>query len=82
MMYSLYIILSFWRSGPALQYGVSVTLNYQNVQRCKQCGNLAYKYHMTHKHKALSEMTTRDCTPTFNELNDGELRSIDCRVFH
>ena len=26
MMYSLYIILSFWRSGPALQYGAPVTM--------------------------------------------------------
>ena len=55
---------------------------YQDVQGCKQCGNLAYKYHTTCKHKALSEIVTRDCTSAFNELNDGELRSIGCRVFH
>ena len=56
--------------------------NCQNVQECERRNNLAYKYHMTRKHKALSEMATRDCTPAFNELNDGELRSIGCRVFH
>ena len=37
---------------------------------------------MTYKHKALSEIIIRDCTPAFNESNDGELRSMDCRVFH
>ena len=29
MMYSLYIILSFWCSDPVLQYGASVTQMYQ-----------------------------------------------------
>ena len=54
----------------------------QNVQRYKQHDNLIYKYHITCKHKALSEIAIRDYTLIFNELNNGELRSIDCRVFH
>ena len=41
-----------------------------------------YKYYMTCKHKALSEIVIRDYTSAFNELNDEELRSIGCRVFH
>ena len=37
---------------------------------------------MTHKYKALSEMITKNCTSVFHESNNGELRSIDCRVFY
>ena len=52
------------------------------MQTVFMINNLVYEYYMTHKHKALSEIVIRDYTSAFNKLNDGELRSIDCRVFH
>ena len=75
MMYSLYIILFFWRSGPALQYGVSVT------EMLKKNLNQTYKLSMLNSiiHDVFYECRLKIFYQEHCENEDSRMKTTEIR---